>query len=319
MTTVRKPATLRERLDEYLAMRRAFGFQLNDIERQVGLFCTWLQARGQTRTFTIDEAVTWARLNPDAHPSWWATRLSLVRRFAGYLHANGVDVPVIPNGLLPARKPRAVPFIYSQQDLDALLAACGQVFKDERIAATLRTVIGLLAATGLRIGEALSLRVGDIDQVNDVLVIQAAKSAERLVPIHPTTTAALMQYIALPARTATHPDRDGPVFVTANGTGYVYVTFQGMFKRVREAAGLTPRGRARPRLHDLRHTFATAHMTAAYTRDGDPDRVLSLLATWLGHCDAAHTYWYLSATSELMTQAADRLQPNAGISEGEPS
>jgi integrase len=319
MTTVRKPATLRERLDEYLAMRRALGFQLNDIERQVGLFCTWLQARGQTRTFTIDEAVTWARLNPDAHPSWWATRLSLVRRFAGYLHANGVDVPVIPNGLLPARKPRAVPFIYSQQDLDALLAACGQVFKDERIAATLRTVIGLLAATGLRIGEALNLRVDDIDHVNDVLVIQAAKSAERLVPIHPTTTAALMQYIALPARTATHPDRDGPVFVTANGTGYVYVTFQGMFKRVREAAGLTPRGRARPRLHDLRHTFATAHMTAAYTQDGDPDRVLSLLATWLGHCDAAHTYWYLSATGELMAQAADRLQSNAGISEGELS
>lgn len=320
MTTVRKPATLRERLDEYLAMRRALGFQLNDIERQVGLFCTWLQARGQTRTFTIDEAVTWARLNPDAHPSWWATRLSLVRRFAGYLHANGVDVPVIPNGLLPARKPRAVPFIYSQQDLDALLAACGQVFKDERIAATLRTVIGLLAATGLRIGEALNLRVDDIDQVNDVLVIQAAKSAERLVPIHPTTTAALMQYIALPARTATHPDRDGPVFVTAKGTGYVYVTFQGMFKRVREAAGLTPRGRARPRLHDLRHTFATAHMTAAYSRDGDPDRVLSLLATWLGHCDAAHTYWYLSATGELMALAADRLQSNtADISDGELS
>ena len=320
MTTVRKPATLRERLDEYLAMRRALGFQLNDIDRQVGLFCTWLQARGQTRTFTIDEAVTWARLNPDAHPSWWATRLSLVRRFAGYLHANGVDVPVIPNGLLPARKPRAVPFIYSQQDLDALLAACGQVFKDERIAATLRTVIGLLAATGLRIGEALNLRVDDIDQVNDVLVIQAAKSAERLVPIHPTTTAALMQYIALPARTATHPDRDGPVFVTAKGTGYVYVTFQGMFKRVREAAGLTPRGRARPRLHDLRHTFATAHMTAAYSRDGDPDRVLSLLATWLGHCDAAHTYWYLSATGELMALAADRLQSNtADISDGELS
>ena len=320
MTTVRKPATLRERLDEYLAMRRALGFQLNEFERQVGLFCTWLQARGQTRTFTIDEAVTWARLNPDAHPSWWATRLSLVRRFAGYLHANGVDVPVIPNGLLPARKPRAVPFIYSQQDLDALLAACGQVFKDERIAATLRTVIGLLAATGLRIGEALNLRVDDIDQVNDVLVIQAAKSAERLVPIHPTTTAALMQYIALPARTATHPDRDGPVFVTAKGTGYVYVTFQGMFKRVREAAGLTPRGRARPRLHDLRHTFATAHMTAAYSRDGDPDRVLSLLATWLGHCDAAHTYWYLSATGELMALAADRLQSNtADISDGEPS
>ena len=151
--------TLRERLDDYLGMRRSLGFQLNDLERQVGLFCTWLEARGQTKTFTIDDAVAWARLNPDAHPSWWATRLSLVRRFAAYLNANDVDVPVIPSGLLPASKPRAVPFIYSQDDIDALLAACDTEFADERIAATLRTVIGLLAATGLRIGEALNLRV----------------------------------------------------------------------------------------------------------------------------------------------------------------
>lgn len=313
------PPTLRERLDEYLMMRRALGFQLNDVERQVGLFCAWLEARSQTKTFSIDEAVTWARLNPDAHPSWWATRLSLVRRFAAYLNANGVDVPVIPGGLLPARKPRAVPFIYSQDDLDALLAACGQVFGDERIAATLRTVIGLLAVTGLRIGEALNLGVDDIDTGNDVLVIKAAKSAERRVPIHPTTTAALMRYIALPARTATRPDPHGPVFVTVKGSGYVYVTFQGMFRRVCEAAGLAPRGRARPRLHDLRHTFATAHMTAAYARGGDPDRVLSLLATWLGHSDAAHTYWYLSATGELMARAAERLGPTPEIADGERS
>ena len=319
MTPPTPTPTLRDRLDEYLVMRRALGFQLNDLERQVGLFCTWLEARGQTQTFTVDEAVAGARLNPDAHPSWWSTRLSLVRRFAGYLNANDVDVPVIPSGLLPARKPRAVPYIYSQDDLDALLATCGQVFSDERITATLRTAIGLLAATGLRIGEALKLRVGDIDHVNDLLVIQAAKSAERLVPIHPTTTAALMDYIALPARTAPHPDPDGPVFVTANGTGYVYVSFQDMFRRVREEAGLTPRGRARPRLHDLRHTFATAHMTAAYAHHGDPDRVLSLLATWLGHSDAAHTYWYLSATGELMALAASRLELNAGNTEGETS
>lgn len=309
MTTKLTP-TLRERLDEYLAMRRALGFQLDDMERQVGGFCAWLEARGQVVTFTIDDAVAWARLNSDAHPSWWATRLSLVRRFAAYLHANGVDVPIIPSGLLPAKKPRAVPFIYSQHDIDALLAACDTAFADERVAATVRTVIGLLTATGLRIGEALSLRVDDIDIDNDVLVIKAAKSAERLVPLHPSTTTALNDYIALPARTATHPDPHGPVFVTGKGTGYVYVSFLALFKRAREVAGLTPRGRARPRLHDLRHTFATAHMSAAYTHGGDPDRTLSLLATWLGHSDAAHTYWYLTATGELMSLAAGMLEPD---------
>lgn len=308
--------TLRQHLEQYLAMRRALGFQLNEIERQVGLFCTWLEARGPADTFTIDDAVTWARLNPDAHPSWWATRLSLVRRFAAYLNANGIDVPVIPSGLLPARKPRAVPYIYSQDDIDALMTACDTEFANERVAATVRTVIGLLAATGLRISEALNLCVDDIDAEGDVLAIRAGKSPERLVPIHPTTTAALIDYLALPARTATHPDPHGPIFVTAKGTGYVYVSFFQLFKRARQAAGLTPRGRSRPRLHCLRHTFATAHMTAAYAHGRDPERVLSLLATWLGHSDAAHTYWYLTATGDLMALAAGMLEPDA---EREPS
>jgi integrase len=183
-----------------------------------------------------------------------------------------------------------VPFIYAQDDINALLAACEAEFTDERVAATVRTVIGLLTATGLRIGEALDLTVDDIDVDSHVLVIKAAKSAERLVPVHPSTTAALKDYIALPARKATRPDPHGPVFVTAKGTGYAYDSFFALFKRVREAARLAPRGRARARLHDLRHTFATAHMTTAYAHGGDPDRVLSLLATWLGHSDAAHTY-----------------------------
>lgn len=180
---------------------------------------------------------------------------------------------------------------------------------------TLRTVIGLLAATGLRIGEALNLGVDDIDPGNDVLVIKAAKSHERLVPVHPSTTTVLQDYVALPARIATKPDPHGPVFVTAQGTGYAYVSFQSMFRRARQAAGLAPRGRARPRLHDLRHTFATDG-PAGCAHGGDPDRVLSLLATWLGHPDAAHSYWYLTATGELMALAAGILEP---VADGEPS
>ncbi|MHB1164475.1 MAG: tyrosine-type recombinase/integrase [Candidatus Nanopelagicales bacterium] len=244
---------LRQHLADYLGMRRALGFDLAEVERYVGDFCTWIEARGHPESFTVDDAVTWARFNPDAHPSWWAHRLSLVRRFAAYLHATGIDVPVIPSGLLSARKPRAVPYIYSQQDIDALMAACGREFANERIAATVRTVIGLLTATGLRIGEALALGVDDVDADRDMLVIQAGKSAQRLVPVHPSTTAALTDYLALPARAATHPDPHGPVFVTSKGTGYSYISFFALFTRVRQTAGLTPRGRARPRLHDLRH------------------------------------------------------------------
>src|SRR5699024_8088158 len=196
-----------------------------------------------------------------------------------------------------------------------LIAACEVEFTDERIIHTVRTVIGLLAATGLRISEALNLTVDDIDVANDVLRIAAGKSPERLVPIHPTTTSALTNYVTLPARAATQPDPHGPVFVTAKGTAYAYISFFALYKRVRTTAGLTARGKARPRLHDLRHTFATAHMTAAYTSDGNPERTLTLLTTWLGHSDAAHTYWYLSATGELMGRAAGMLESRT---QGEP-
>lgn len=121
----------------------------------------------------------------------------------------------------------------------------------------------------------------------------------------------LVDYLAMPERAATHPDTGGPVFVTYKGTGFGIEMIEQYFKRLTRAAGLTPRGRARPRLHDLRHTFATAHMAAAYQDRGDPQLILSLLTTWLGHTQVAHTYWYLSATPQLMAMAAERLQRTA--------
>lgn len=299
--------TLRERLDEYLAIRRALGYQLDTLESLAGGFCDWLAGQGKT-TFTTADAVAWARLPAEANPVWWGMRLGAVRTFAGYLHATGVDVQVPPRGILPSRSSRAVPFIYSQADLDALLATCPRVFIHGFVADTMRTLTGLLAATGIRIGEALRLTCLEIDTGAGVLLIRHAKNgAARLVPVHPTTIEALVAYRDLPARTRIRPDPDGPLFVSHRGTGYQRSTIEGYFARMVAAAGLRPRGRARPRVHDLRHTFATEHMTAAYQAGADPQRTLTLLATWLGHTSATHTYWYLTATPDLMALAADRL------------
>lgn len=298
--------TLRERLDEYLVLRRSLGFQLDKLERLVGGFCDWLISQGKT-TFTTADAVAWARSPADADPSWWGMRLGAIRTFAAFLHATGVDVEVPPRGMLPARSRRAVPFIYSQADLDALLAACPQVFTRGFVDDTMRTLIGLLAATGIRIGEALRLTPADIDPVSAVLLIRNSKNASRLVPVHQTTIDRLESYRDLPARMATRTDPDGPLFASSRGNGYHRSTVEGYFTRLVAAAGLMPRGRARPRLHDLRHTFATAHMAVAYRTGADPQRILTLLATWLGHTSTAHTYWYLTATPDLMALAADRL------------
>ena len=298
---------LEEHLDEYLAMRRALGYDLDKLEHLAGQFCSWLAAAGK-ETFTTADAVEWARLPVDADPRWWGMRLGAVRTFATYLDATGVDVQVPPAGILPAGPRRAAPFIYSQADLDALLDGCAQAFTRPLLAATMRTTIGLLAATGMRIGEALRLTTGDIDTTAGVLLIRASKRKDRLVPVHPSTVEALTAYRDLPARTATHPAADGPLLVSSRGAGYHRSTIEAHFARLVTAAGLRPRGAARPRLHDLRHTFATAHMAAAYSGVGDPQRALTLLATWLGHTSTAHTYWYLSAAPELMARAAARLE-----------
>lgn len=303
---------LHEELDTYLAQRRALGFQLNTGEYLLRQFLNWLQSHGKRETFVIEDAVAWACDPADAAPVWWSQRLSAVRPFAAWLAACGADVPRIPPGLLPARTTRRAPFIYSQADLDHLLISCPLFFPHPRVAATMATMIGLLAATGLRIGEALRLRVPDLDITDDLLHVHTTKTAlDRLVPLDPTTTTVLVDYLTLPERLATDPSPTGPIFVNNRGQGLVVETIEQHFRALRDALGLTAPGQPHPRLHDLRHTFATGHMIAAYTTGADPARTLALLSTWLGHTGPEHTYWYLSAVPELLAAAAGRLEPTS--------
>lgn len=306
--------SLRDDLDAYLAQRRALGFRLKTTEYLLRQFCGWLESQGKPDAFTVDDAVRWARDRPDAAPVWWSQRLTAARPFAAWLNASGADVPVIPAALLPTRTTRRRPFICSPNDLDRLLLACPLFFPNPRVAATMRTVIGLLAATGLRIGEAIRLTIPDLDVAEHVLLVRGTKTPlDRLVPLDPSTTRALVEYVHLPARVTTNPSQTGPIFVNNRGSGFVVETIEQHFAALVDALELTPPGQRRPRLHDLRHTFATRHMIAAYTDGANPARTLTLLSTWLGHTATEHTYWYLTAVPELLAAAAGRLEP-----EGEP-
>jgi integrase len=246
--------SLHEDLDVYLTQRRGRGFELKTAEYLLRQFCGWLESRGKTVTFTIDDAVQWACDRPGAAPVWWSQRLIAVRPFAAWLNARGADVPIIPAGLLPVRTTRRDPFIFSQADLDHLLAACPLFFTNARVAATMRTVIGLLAATGLRIGEAIRLTVGDLDIAENVLTVRGSKTPlDRLVPLDPTTTTALLEYINLPERLVTSPSPAGPIFVNNRGGAFVIDTIEQHFRALVDALGLAAPGQHRPRLHDLRH------------------------------------------------------------------
>jgi integrase len=294
-------------LADYLALRRALGFKLEAVGRILGQFVDWLTAQ-HVPTPTIDHALAWVNLPTGAAQSWRAIRLSAVRGFATYLHSLDPSVQVLPADLIRHGPDRATPYLYSTHQITKLLAAAGDLRPPLR-AATYQTLIGLLAVAGLRVGEAIGLDTSDLDTDQGLLTIREAKFAKtRQVPLHPSTIAAVNAYISL--RDHTRPNPICPaLLVSITGTRLQHSTVGLTFGRLTRAAGITRRSAAcRPRPHDLRHSFAVATVLDWYRAGLDVETMLPYLATYLGHGDPKHTYWYLSAAPELMVLAAERLQ-----------
>ena len=309
MTTPTADVGLWPALEAYLAQRRALGFRLVEEERHAQRFLEWLLASTDTGTgFTVAQAVSWARGDGSLKNSYQRQRLSAIRGLARYCHAIGLDVQVPPANVLRTTKDRRRPHIYTQDEVDALIEACQHAFTHPLVRATMAAVIALLAVTGMRPGEALRVRPGDIDADAATLLIRANKHGpDRLIPLHHTTLDALAAYLSNPQRHAVAPPLEGPLFVTIWGKAYQRATVEDHFQRIRAATGISWEGAA-PCLVDLRHTFATRQMIRAYTTDGgNPAATLGLLALWLGHSDPSHTYWYVQAVPELLALAAHRV------------
>lgn len=174
---------------------------------------------------------------------------------------------------------------------------------------TYRTLIGVLAATGMRVGEAIGLDRQDADLGAGVIRIRGGKNDKsRLVPVHESTAEALAGYLRL--RDRAHPASVTPALLLSTaGTRLIYCDVHAAWRTLAATAGLQPRSRAcRPRIHDLRHSFAVRTLLDAYQADTDTSAVLGILSTYLGHTNPAATYWYLSASPELMAAAARRLE-----------
>lgn len=309
---------LRTELADYLALRRALGYRLARPEKLLGQFLEHLERLGESR-ITVVAALDWARLPAGGSCNWWAYRLSAVRGFATYLHALDPAHEVPAAELLPQRPRRACPYLYSDDDIAALITATSLLRTPLR-QTTLATVIGLLAVTGIRVGEAIALDRGDVDLASGLLVVRHGKFGKaRELALHPTTVKALQRYQRL-------RDRLAPVtatsafFVSTTGTRLRYCNVHNAFHRLVRLAGLTPRSAScRPRIHDLRHSFAVRAMLDAYAAGQDGQTRLTLLSTWLGHVHPGSTYWYLSASPELMALAGQRLEAHlAGQSAGRP-
>lgn len=301
-------------VSDYLAVRRGLGFKLERHGRLLPQFVDYLEGVGAT-TVTVEDAVAFATLRAGRGDNWAAERLSIVRGFARWLAAHDPTVEVPPDNVLPWRPRRATPYLYSQDDIEALLAATATIRAPFR-AATFATLVGLLAVTGIRIGEALSLDKTDLDLDAQVLIVRSGKFGKaRQLPLHPTTIIALTAYLVRPDRPTPTSDVDA-LFVTTTGTRHGYRNVADTFRRLVDHAGLTPRpGTRPPRLHDLRHTFVVNTVIDAYRTRADVPARLPALSTYLGHVDPAATYWYLSASPELLALAAQQLDDHM---EGRP-
>jgi site-specific recombinase XerD len=302
---------LRQALLDYLAVRRALGFKLHTTEQLLAQFVTFVEERREPHLL-MTTMLAWATLPADAHPHWLARRLSVVRGFASHMHALDPATEVPPTDLLPWRPCRATPYLYADDEVDALIAAAASLQTPHRVR-TYRTLIGLLAVTGMRVGEAIALDREDLDVSEGVLTIRMTKfNKSRELPVDPSTVEALRRYLRHRDRPRAAA-RTHAVFVSIAGTRLWYADVAWTFHRLVRRAGLTPRSATcRPRLHDLRHRFAVRTMLDAYRHGHDAEARLALLSTYLGHVDPKHTYWYLSAAPELLQLAGDRLERHLG-------
>ena len=302
-------SALGRHVEEYLALRRSLGFKLEREEQLLAHFVAHSEAAGEEH-LTSALAIAWAKLPVAASPNQWARRLGVVRRFAVYLVTMDPATEVPPSGIFPTNRRRPSPYLFSESDIERVLAAARGLAPPLR-AATHEALFGLLAVSGMRIGETISLTRGDVDLESGVITIRHAKfDRTRLVPLHESTTAALCVYAATRDRLCRQPRAD-VFFCSSVGTALNRSGVDKTFREITTALGLRT-VTTRPRVHDLRHGFAVRTLVNWQRQGVSIDRHLATLAGYLGHVAPSDTYWYLSAVPELMTLAAGRLEARFG-------
>jgi integrase len=305
--------TLRQAVQEYLSLRRGLGFKLQDAGKGLLDFVLFMERR-RASYITQTLALAWAQQPANVQPAHWAQRLSFVRGFARHRSATDPRTEIPPPGLLPFQPKRARPYLYSDDEIRSLLrAALNMPCRDERSELrpwTYHGLFGLLSVTGLRLGEARNLELQDVDLKAAVLTIRGAKFGKsRLVPLHASTCKVLADYIVRRKRHWAARPVCSYLFVSNWGNrldgGDIHRTFYALSRQIGLRGASASHG---PRLHDMRHRFATNTLVTWYRSNQDPERRLPILSAYLGHVHVADTQWYLSASPELMREAMRRLE-----------
>lgn len=297
------------RVEAYLAYRRRHGFELTIDATQLQSFARFADEVATEGHLTVPLAVAWAQASQRKTPFTWARRIEILRGFARFCQREDPATEVPPQSLFGSAHRRLVPHIYTEAELCTLLEATHGLVPTEGLRpATCRCVFGLLAATGLRIAEALTLTAADVDLESGVLHIREAKfHQQRLVPLHPSVTDALRAYARQRDRLVLRPCCDR-FFLRDDGSGVNQPGMLYALQTLCQQLGWQPRGDyRRHRLHDIRHTFIVRNMLRFYEQRVDIDRAILALSTYVGHAKVSDTYWYVTGIPELMTIAAERF------------
>ncbi|KAE8753434.1 tyrosine-type recombinase/integrase [Paraburkholderia madseniana] len=302
--------TLTSRVEDYLHVKRQLGYELRCQGTQLLAFARFAEGRGHRGPVTLDLALRWARDSHSERPITAAKRIEVLRPFIRYLQQYDPDTEVPPHRILGSTHHRPVPHIFSDEEVEALLAAASRLSPRGGLRpATYETLFGLIAATGMRISEALRLERSDVMFEHGMLSVRKSKfHRSRLVPLHATTIAALRRYAHLRDRLLPLATDDN-FFLSQWGCALKIWNAEDAFCTLRRRLGWVARGEHQaPRIHDLRHTFITNCLLRWYRRQINVDNAIAALSTYVGHVRVTDTYWYVSAIPELMAVASQRFE-----------
>lgn len=291
---------------DYLVLRRALGTRLRQPGQLLADFAAELDAREITH-LTVADALAWASAPSGTSPYWHGWRLGVVRGWSRYLHALDPAHQVIPDDLIPGTYPRTTPFVFTDTEVTALLEAAAHL-RYALSAATYHTLLGLLVTTGIRPGEAFTLSQNEVELSAGILTIASSKTGKvRRLGLHESTITALREYARRRTLLCRHPSQS-TFLLSVRGTRLHPVVADRTFRSLLRTAGITARpDGTRPVLRSFRHTFAVTTIIGWY-RDGvDVDAAMPALSAWLGHANPRDTYWYISATPELLALAVEKM------------
>ncbi|MHB1948320.1 MAG: tyrosine-type recombinase/integrase [Gammaproteobacteria bacterium] len=309
-----KSLSMKKRVETYMIHRRRLGYVDASVKSSLLKFANFADKKVHAGPITIDLAIEWATASEKNTRSAWARRLGLVHRLAKYYKVIEPETEIPPLNLYGSAYRRPTPYIYSQNEISNLLTATCQLEPIDGLKPiTFKYLLGLLSSTGLRISEAIKLKNNDVDLVKGVLTIHETKAHKsRYVPLHATTVNALKKYVSI--RNKRMPSVTNPsFFLIDKGKSLNIVQTDKDYRFVRQKAGLTKN----QRLYDFRHTFTCHRLLKWYEEGKNIDAMMVYLSTYLGHARVIDTYWYLTATPELLSVVSKRFEQFTNQSEGE--